>query len=72
MDHTVLIVLMVIHGFVRDVWGVFKSCSETTSKSGRLTRVLGLYLDGLDLLILHMLWAKAELVVKERLLDIRE
>ena len=72
MDHTVLIVLMVIHGFVRNVWGVFKSCSETTSKSGGLTRVLGLDLDGLDLLILHMLWAEAELVVKERLLDIRE
>ena len=51
---------------------MFKSCSETTSKSGGLTRVLGLDLDGLDLLILHMLWAEAELVVKERLLDIRE
>ena len=72
MDHTILIVLMVIHGFMRDVWGVFKSCCETTYKTGGMTRVLGLDLDGLDLLILHMLWAEAELLMQERLLNIRE
>ena len=72
MDHTILIVLMVIHGFMRDVWGMFKSCRETTYKTGGMTRVLGLDLDGLDLLILHMLWAEAELLMQERLLNIRE
>ena len=72
MDHTILIVLMFIHGFMRDVWGMFKSCRETTYKTGGMTRVLGLYLDGLNLLILHMLWAKAELLMQERLLNIRE
>ena len=64
--------LMIIHSFMRDVWGVFKSCRETTSKSWRMTRVLRLDLDGLDLLILHMLRAEAELVMQERLLYIRE
>ena len=72
MDHTVLIVLMIIHGLMRDMWGVFKSCGETTYKSGGMTGVLGLDLDGLDLLILHMLWTEAELLMQERLLDIRE
>ena len=72
MNYTVLIVLVVIYGFMRNMWGVFKRCSETTSKSGGMTRVLGLDLDGLDLLILHMLWAEAKLLMQERLLDIRE
>ena len=63
---------MIIHGLMRDMWGVFKSCGETTYKSGGMTRVLGLDLDGLDLLILHMLWTEAELLMQERLLDIRE
>ena len=63
---------MVIHGFMRNVWGVLKSCRETAYKTGGMTRVLGLDLDGLDLLILHMLWTEAELLMQERLLNIRE
>ena len=72
MDHTVLIVFMVVHGLMRDIWGMLKSSGEATTESGGMTRVLRLDLDRLDLLILHMLWAKAELMMEVRLLDIRE
>ena len=67
-----MIVFMVVHGLMRDMWGVLKSCGEATTESGGMSRVLGLDLDRLDLLILHMLWAKAELMMEVRLLDIRE
>ena len=72
MNHTVLVLLVVIHGLMRSIRRTLQGSRKATHKSWRMARSLRLELDGLNLLIWQLIWTKAELLVKERLLSICE